>query len=383
MANPKRKPNTKGAAPSVDALIRATIADLRNMAANQKGKPKYIEDLDAVLYEIYGVKKIGSRFCSGKKQAISKVIKKIDFKSLVLMIKGSERNTKGLLAAIVKIHARIENDYESSAKEIKKAKETVKEACKLLRKVYHIEKFKDPSDVSVKDLRKFLDNNDYSYGYGYDDDYDDDYGYDDYDDDVDFGGGGSAIEDLFNRYKSTSDSYDTDDDDYDDDLEEIRKTVSSGDMANERLDTLIEKVINPMINKIDHSQKYMSSIDEKLDRLAQIQANPNPSYVQIPREPVPTPSSSGDMTAITAAITAMSKKLASNDAKFDQLARTTNILTEIVRDMAAEEEQESDDDEYDEDDDTAESVSMDTINSSFTGVTDSDPEPPSPIPLKR
>ena len=384
MANPKKRMNAKGAAPSVDALIRATIADLRNMAANQKGKPKYLEDLDSVLYEIYGVKKIGSKFCSGKKQIISKVIKKIDFKSLVLMIKGSERSTKGLLAAIVKIHARVENDYESSTKEIKKAKETIKEACKLLRKVYHIEKYKDPSDVSIKDLRKFLDNND-SYGYGYDDDYDDDdYGYDYDDDDVDFGGGGSAIETLFDKYKSTSDSYDTDDEDDDDDYDEIKKTISSGDMANERLDTLIEKVINPMINKIDHSTKYMSSIDEKLDRLSSLQSIPA-AYVPLPTES-PTLNPAGDMKSITAALNDITKKLAANDAKFAQIARTTDILTDIVRDMAAEEQ--NDDVEYEEDDtdeteESSDAVSMDAINSSFTGVTDYNSEPSSPIPLKR
>ena len=124
----------------------------------------------------------------------------------------------------------------------------------------------------------------------------------------------------------------------------------------------------------------MSSIDEKLDRLSSLQSIPA-AYVPLPTES-PTLNPAGDMKSITAALNDITKKLAANDAKFAQIARTTDILTDIVRDMAAEEQ--NDDVEYEEDDtDETDAVSMDAINSSFTGVTDYNSEPSSPIPLKR
>ena len=384
MANAKRKPQRK--APSAEALVRATITDLRRIASTSKGKMKYLPDLDKVLEEIYGVKGIGSKFCSGKKQAIDKIMKKIDFKSLVLMIKGSERGTKGLLAAVVIAHSKLETDLTKTAKELKKDRKTITEACKRLRRIYHIEKYKDPSDISVDDLKDYLDQNDDFY-YDYDEyDYDDDdYGYDDYDRKIELSGGPSAIEKLFDSYKDNrrnDDYYDEDeDDDYDDcddENEEIRKSISSGDMANERIDTLITKVINPLIDKIDASQRYQASIEEKLDRLRTPAPTPERSrYVPLPQEVMRTQEvpqkatqikPDPQLTAISKALTSINSKVIKTDQKLTNLTsefdRMNDVVRGLVNDVYAEEDTEEDDDDINDPD----LVSMDAVTASFTGA---------------
>lgn len=411
MANLKNN-TKKPSAPSANVLIRAVIADLRRIASNSKGKMKYIEDLDKVLEELYGVKGIGSRFCSGKKSEIDKVMKRIDFKTLVLMLQGSVRGTKGLFELTVGAHANIKNSYDRSSDERKEDRKSFSKACKRLRTAYHIEKYRDPSKVTAKDLKDFLKQNDDiydydydGYGYGYDDD--DDYDYDDYSSREASFGCKSEVEKLFDAYKQNNgyysgSDYDIDiDDDEDDD--EIRKSISSGDMANDRIDALISKVINPMLNKMDETQRFNASIAEKLDRItAPVTPAPSREYVPLPTETIKRTSSMSarsvnddpQLNAIATALTSINQKVTRTDTRLTSLTEEVNRVNDVVRGIVNDVY--SDDDEDDYEDDNEPTVSMDAVNASFAGMRDAeepavnngfrktaeDIEPTSPISLK-
>lgn len=407
LKNNARKPS----APSANVLIRAVISDLRRIASNSKGKMKYLEDLDKVLEEIYGVKGIGSRFCSGKKSEIDKVMKRIDFKSLVLMIQGSVRGTKGLLELTVGAHANSKNSYDRSADERKEDRKSFSKACKRLRTAYHIEKYRDPSKVTAKDLKDFLKQNDDiydydydGYGYGYDDD--DDYDYDDYSSREAAFGCKSEVEKLFDAYKQNNgyysgSDYDIDIDDDDDD--EIRQAISSGDLANERINELSSRVINPMINKIDENQRFNAALAEKLDRFIDSLTAPAPNreYVPLPKETISRSSSMSarpinndpQLNAIASALTSINQKVTRTDTRLASLTEEVNRVNDVVRGIVND-VYSNDDDDYE--DDGEPTVSMDAVNAAFAGMQDAeepavnngfrktaeDIEPASPISLK-
>ena len=122
-------------------------------------------------------------------------------------------------------------------------------------------------------------------------------------------------------------------------------------MANDRIDTLISKVINPLIDKIDASQRYQASIEEKLDRLRTPAPTPERSrYVPLPQEVMRTQEvpqkatqikPDPQLTAISKALTSINSKVIKTDQKLTNLTsefdRMNDVVRGLVNDVYAEE----------------------------------------------
>ena len=189
----------------------------------------------------------------------------------------------------------------------------------------------------------------------------------------------------------------------DDDDDEIRKSISSGDLANERINELSSRVINPMINKIDENQRFNTALAEKLDRFIDSLTAPaqNREYVPLPKETISRSSSMSarpinndpQLNAIASALTSINQKVTRTDTRLASLTEEVNRVNDVVRGIVND-VYSDDDDDYE--DDGEPTVSMDAVNASFAGMQDAeepavnngfrktaeDIEPTSPISLK-
>ena len=75
-------------------LIAMTVKDVKALVRNSKGKCVYVSELNEALYELYGLKKIGTKLLSSDWKTIEKLIAKIDLTKLIKILCDNEcRNT--------------------------------------------------------------------------------------------------------------------------------------------------------------------------------------------------------------------------------------------------------------------------------------------------
>lgn len=154
-------------------LIAMTVKDVKALTRNSKGKCVYVSELNDTLYELYGLKKIGTKLLSGDWKTIEKLIAKIDLTKLIKILCDNE--CRSTLRSVILLKRRIASDTTMTDKEVKKAKKNIKKVLTLMSEMFRIEKFKTEDDVSLRDLRTFLTRNESSFydewdGYDSDDD---------------------------------------------------------------------------------------------------------------------------------------------------------------------------------------------------------------------
>ena len=305
----------KAKKPDPRALVAMTIRDLKIMAMNDKGKLRYIKGLDFMLNEMYGVKKIASKLICGKQKDIGNLLKKIDLTGLIKLF--CDREAKSVLRTAIIIYHKVAEDNSLTEKEIKKHLKKCKKTVEILRKDFKITKFKNEDDVSIKDLERYIENNEEYY-----DDYFD-FGYDDDDDDYDaytsnvpasnlekylesFGGKSSKSHNVFDD----DDDYDYDDyADYDDDDEdEGENEIAEGFKQ-------IGVALNGIMDRIEaiESRQY-----------APQQAQPC-NHNHKPPQAVDK-----NMSAIIGSINNLNKVITTNTQSIGQIANSVDAIGETV-----------------------------------------------------
>ena len=305
----------KAKKPDQRALVTMTIRDLKIMAMNDKGKLRYIKGLDFMLSEMYGVKKIASKLICGKQKDIGNLRKKIDLTGLIKLL--CDREAKSVLWTAIIIYHKVAEDNSLTEKEIKKHLKKCKKTAEILRKDFKITKFKNEDDVSIKDLERYIENNEEYY-----DDYFD-FGYDDDDDDYDaytsnvpasnlekylesFGGKSSKSRNVFDD----DDDYDYDDyADYDDDDEdEGENEIAEGFKQ-------IGVALNGIMDRIEaiESRQY-----------APQQAQPC-NHNHKPPQAVDK-----NMSAIIGSINNLNKVITTNTQSIGQIANSVDAIGETV-----------------------------------------------------
>lgn len=305
----------KAKKPDQRALVTMTIRDLKIMAMNDKGKLRYIKGLDFMLSEMYGVKKIASKLICGKQKDIGNLRKKIDLTGLIKLL--CDREAKSVLRTAIIIYHKVAEDNSLTEKEIKKHLKKCKKTAEILRKDFKITKFKNEDDVSIKDLERYIENNEEYY-----DDYFD-FGYDDDDDDYDaytsnvpasnlekylesFGGKSSKSRNVFDD----DDDYDYDDyADYDDDDEdEGENEIAEGFKQ-------IGVALNGIMDRIEaiESRQY-----------APQQAQPC-NHNHKPPQAVDK-----NMSAIIGSINNLNKVITTNTQSIGQIANSVDAIGETV-----------------------------------------------------
>lgn len=306
----------KAKKPDPRALVAMTIRDLKIMAMNDKGKLRYIKGLDFMLNEMYGVKKIASKLICGKQKDIGNLLKKIDLTGLIKLF--CDREAKSVLRTAIIIYHKVAEDNSLTEKEIKKHLKKCKKTAEILRKDFKITKFKNEDDVSIKDLERYIENNEEYYDDYFDFGYDDDDDYDAYTSNVpasnlekyleSFGGKSSKSRNVFDD----DDDYDYDYDDYadydDDDEDEGENEIAEG-----------FKQIGVALNGI-------------MDRIEAIESR---QYVPQQAQPCnhnhkPPQAVDKNMSAIIGSINNLNKVITTNTQSIGQIANSVDAIGETV-----------------------------------------------------
>ena len=305
----------KAKKPDPRALVAMTIRDLKIMAMNDKGKLRYIKGLDFMLNEMYGVKKIASKLICGKQKDIGNLLKKIDLTGLIKLF--CDREAKSVLRTAIIIYHKVAEDNSLTEKEIKKHLKKCKKTAEILRKDFKITKFKNEDDVSIKDLERYIENNEEYYDdyfdFGYDDDDDD---YDAYTSNVPASNLEKYLESFGNKSSKSRNVFDDDDDydyddyaDYDDDDEdEGENEIAEGFKQ-------IGVALNGIMDRIEaiESRQY-----------APQQAQPcNHSHK-------PPQAVDKNMNAIIGSINNLNKVITTNTQSIGQIANSVDAIGETV-----------------------------------------------------
>lgn len=299
-------------------LAAMTIRDLKLTASDEKGKLKYIKGLDYVLNELYGIKKLGSRLISGKSKELNKIKAKINLTGLIKLF--CDREDKEIFRTAIIIYHKAIEDNSLTDKEVKKHLKKIRKTVELLRKSHGIVKYKNEDDVSIKELEKYISNNEY-------DDFivDDDEG--DYDlyTDISPRRPASNVERYLDSvddrgiYRNTNDDmypeFDDDDDEYDDDEDD-----------NTRHDNIAD---SPIIGKIASA---MNSIIDRLENLEQNRVSNIPPSIQQDSRAMHKHSAAMDSNtaAIIGSINNLNKVVSSNNSAIGQLASNLDAVGDTV-----------------------------------------------------
>lgn len=297
------------------ALVAMTIRDLKITASNEKGKMRYLKGLDFVLNELYGVKKLGSKLVMGKPKDVSKVMSKVDLTGLIKLF--CDRKDKEIFRSCIIIYHRVAEDDSLTDKETKKYLKKIKKTCAILRKAHGISKYKTEDDVTVKDLERYISNNeDYDY---------DDYDFD-YDDEFDYDGSdipASNIEKYLESVGASTgkrheydDSYDypefDDDDDYDEDDDDDNEIAEGFRQIGTALNGIVDRL-----------EAIESRQESRQRTVPQQTVQPCHSHHQAVNNAGPI---DGNIAALIGSINNLNKVVSNNNAAIGQLANNVDVI---------------------------------------------------------
>ena len=377
----------KAKKPDPRALVAMTIRDLKIMAMNDKGKLRYIKGLDFMLNEMYGVKKIASKLICGKQKDIGNLLKKIDLTGLIKLF--CDREAKSVLRTAIIIYHKVAEDNSLTEKEIKKHLKKCKKTAEILRKDFKITKFKNEDDVSIKDLERYIENNEEYY-----DDYFD-FGYDDDDDDYDaytsnvpasnlekylesFGGKSSKSRNVFDD----DDDYDYDDyTDYDDDDEdEGENEIAEGfkqigvalNGIMDRIEAIESRQYTPQQTQpCNHNHKPPQAVDKNMSAIIGSINNLN-KVITTNTQSIGQIANSVD--AIGETVDILNEEMSQVTGRVNHLTSGFNAIIKDLYDTDPD-----DDGDFDEDEDNdivirhnAGDVTIGDVNDAFTGTSTSD-----------
>ena len=146
-------------------LVGLTLKYFRSLGRNKNGKYAYVDQLNKVCEDIFGVKKLGDKLSHKKSQdKLLKAIKTFDFKSLVAMLADDSARRK--LSMLVQLRVAIDKP-ETTSSERKRAKKTYKKLVDRMISEFEVEKNYETDIISAaEELLK----DDDEYDWDYDDD---------------------------------------------------------------------------------------------------------------------------------------------------------------------------------------------------------------------
>ncbi len=147
-------------------LVGLTLKYFRMLGKNKNGKYAYVDQLNKVCEDIFGIKKLGDKLSHKKSQdKLIKAINTFDFESLVAML--ADDSTRRKLSMMVQLRVTIDNP-KSTSSEQKMAKKLYKKFLSKISNEYEVEKSYETNVISAAEA---LLNEEDDYG---DWDYDDD-----------------------------------------------------------------------------------------------------------------------------------------------------------------------------------------------------------------
>ena len=328
MAKKKIGPNGQRPQSKIDprVVMQMLMKDIKNMAANSNGKLKYLESLDDTLKEIFGVKNIASKIISGKPKQIEAIKAKIDMTQLIKVICGD--GSKTAVRNMTLMMYKLAYDTSMTSKETKKTMKTIKEAAKTIRANYKISKYKSEEDVSIDDLKRFINDygDEYEYYFGMDDDYDNTF------DVLSSRGSMSNLERYLSQFEEPRRSHGYFDDDDDEEDNYIPSGYLNDDDDEDEDDEnyladIIDKTMSSAMNKFaekieNRFEKIESKISKSVSPLAE-------SYIPPVRETV-APSSDANMNSLIASMNNINKVLIKNNQAIGVMNDNIHGIAETV-----------------------------------------------------